>query len=242
MVAKSTYRRGYPVAILMGLEENMAVLWRIYSKVVKPEVTLRLEGNRNMAKDVYNFHELIVNALRPILKEGVRSIILTSPSRTTYAREFIEHVRRHHAWLMQGANRVAFAEMTGSAATFSDVSALTKNPLFQKLIQDATLEETENLLDLLETCLNSAGRSEAVLYSFEDVENLILYSRRSEVKPEFLLLTDKYLASSRQKNRVHRLMQIATNRKIKTRIVDAESPAGKRLSQFGGIVCLTKTI
>jgi hypothetical protein len=37
-------------------------------------------------------------------------------------------------------------------------------------------------------------------------------------------------------------MQIAANKKVRTRVVDAESPAGKRLGQLGGIVCLAKTI
>ena len=60
-------------------------------------------------------------------------------------------------------------------------------------------------------------------------------------KPEYLLLTDDYLSSSRQKNRVQRLMQIAANRGVKTRVINAESTAGKRLTQLGGIVCLAKT-
>jgi stalled ribosome rescue protein Dom34 len=35
-------------------------------------------------------------------------------------------------------------------------------------------------------------------------------------------------------------MQIAQNKKVKTRVIDAESNAGKRLTQLGGIVCLAK--
>ncbi len=241
MSRKSKYRRGYAVAVLIGFEEKAAALWRIYSNIVKPELTIRFEGNRDNIKDTYNFNELIINALRPILKEGVRSIILASPPRTSYGQEFREHVKRHHAWLMQGTNKVAFAEITGSAFTFSDVSSLTKNPLFKELIQNATLEETENLLDLLEANLSNTNGDRSVLYSLEDIENSILYSQDSKVKPEFLLLTNKYLAQSRQKNRIQKLMQIAINKKIKTRVVDAESPAGKRLTQLGGIVCLTKT-
>ena len=242
MVPKAGYRRGYAVAILVGLGENTAALWKVFSKVVKPETTVRLEGTRNAPKAVYNFHEAVVNALRPTLKEGVRSIILASPPRTTYAHEFIDHVRRHHAWLTQGANKMAFAEMTGSASSLSDVAALTKNPLFHKLIQDATSEETVNLLDLLESRLSNSSGESAVLYSLEDVEDLVLYPRKGGLSAEFLLLTDKYLAGSRQKGRINRLMQIAANKKVKTRVVDVESPAGKRLTQLGGIVCLTKNV
>jgi stalled ribosome rescue protein Dom34 len=239
---KTGYRRGYAMALLLGLEESTAALWKVFSKVVKPETIVRLEGTRDNAKAVYNFHEAIVNALRPTLKEGVRSVILASPPRTTYSQDFLGHVRRHHTWLTQGVNPASFAEMTGSAATRSDVSALTKNPFFRKLIQDATSEETLNLLDLLESTLSNSSGDNAVLYSLDDVEDLILYSRKNGLTPEFLLLTDKYLAGSRQKNRINRLMQIASNRKVKTRVVASESPAGKRLSQLGGIVCLAKTM
>ena len=60
--------------------------------------------------------------------------------------------------------------------------------------------------------------------------------RNNDFRTEYLMLTDKYLADSEDKNRIHRLLQISKNRKVKTRIVKAETVAGKRISQFGGIV------
>jgi stalled ribosome rescue protein Dom34 len=53
---------------------------------------------------------------------------------------------------------------------------------------------------------------------------------------KYLLLTDKYLAEAQDKNRIQRLLQISKNKKMKTRIVKAETAAGKRISQLGGIV------
>src|SRR3989337_4449041 len=120
---KKGYRRGYPVAILAGLEDDRAVLWKVFSNVVKPEKTISLDGTRNDPKAVFNFHESIVNALRPTIKEGVRSVILASPPRSDYAQEFIHHVQRHHVWLVQGANKITFAEVAGSAKTPSQVEA-----------------------------------------------------------------------------------------------------------------------
>jgi stalled ribosome rescue protein Dom34 len=80
-----------------------------------------------------------------------------------------------------------------------------------------------------------------VFFSLEEAENLILKRYKpGRPKPEYLLLTDKYLADTHQKNRLHRLMQIAANKQVKTRIVNAESPAGLRLTQLGGIVCIAK--
>jgi stalled ribosome rescue protein Dom34 len=63
--------------------------------------------------------------------------------------------------------------------------------------------------------------------------------RHNDFKTEYLILTDKYLTDTEDKNGIHRLLQISKNRKVKTRIVNAETPAGKRISQFGGIVFLT---
>lgn len=241
MKQKRGYKRGYPVAILAGLEDDRAVLWKVFSNVVKPEKTISLDGTRNDSKAVYNFHESIVNALRPTLKEGVRSVILASPARTNHAQRFIDHIREHHAWLVQGPNKAVFSEANGSASTLSEVAALTKTLMFRQLICETTSEEAEDLIDMLEKRLNASDKNAVVLYSLEEAEDLILGPQKpSKPKPEYLMLTDKYLSNSREKNRIHRLMQIATNRKVKTRIVDAESPAGQRLTQLGGMVCFAK--
>jgi stalled ribosome rescue protein Dom34 len=237
---KKSYKRGYPVAILVGLEENNAALWKVFSNIIKPEKTLPLNKTRNNPKALYNFHESIINILRPTLKEGIRSIVIASPARTNYAQEFINHIRGHHTWLMQGPNKAAFSEITGSAGTRAEVETLTRNPTFHQLICETTQEETENLIDILENRLNKSSKNTLVLYSLEEAENLILgLQKPNKAKPEYLMLTDKYLAGSRQKNRLHRLLQIATNKNVKTRIINAESPPGIRLTQLGGIVCLT---
>ena len=237
MKHKGKYRRGYPVAILAGVEEDRAVLWKVFSNVVKPEKTLWLDGTRDDSRALYCFHESIVNALRPTLKEGVRSIVLVSPVRTSYAQQFIDHIHSHHAWLVQGPNRATFSQATGSAGTLSEVASLVRTPAFKRLIRETTSGEAENLIDLLEKHLNSSDRGTVVLYSFAEIENLILAPQKTEkAVPEYLLLTDDYLSDFRNKNRMHRLMQVATNRNIKTRIVDKESNAGQRLTQLGGMI------
>jgi stalled ribosome rescue protein Dom34 len=74
-----------------------------------------------------------------------------------------------------------------------------------------------------------------------EAERLIFDSQADgKDKPEYLMLTDEYLSKSRHKYRIQRLMQVAANNGVKTRVINAESTAGKRISQFGGIVCLTK--
>jgi stalled ribosome rescue protein Dom34 len=233
------YKRGYPVAILIGIENDHAALWQVFSQVAKHQQTTALSGDRKDSKALYNFHESIINALRPTLKEGVRSIIIAASAKTNYAQDFLNHIKAHHTWLIQGPNKATFSPITGSASTPPQVAALTKTALFKQLINETTAEETENLLEILEKRLNEVDN--LVLFSLEEAENLILGKQAAgKPKPEYLLLTDNYLSSSRQKNRVHRLLQIATNRNVKTRIINAESTAGIRLTQLGGLVCLAK--
>ena len=235
------YRRGYMVGILAGIEKDHAAVWQVFSQVAKHQRNIRLNGDRNDPKAEYNFHESIVNALRPTLKEGVRSIIVASPAKTSYAQEFLNHIKAHHAWLLQGPNKATFSTITGSASSPPQVAALTKTAVFKQLIQEAASEETENLLEILEKRLNTAADN-LVSFSLEEAENLILGTQPAgKPKPEYLLLTDNYLTNNRQKNRLQRLMAVAKNKGVKTRIINTESPAGKRLTQFGGLVCLAKT-
>ena len=232
------YRRGYPVAVLVGIEPDYAAIWYIYSQVAKHQQTLHL-ANRNDSKALYGFHENIINALRPVLKEGVRSIVIASPPRTTFSGDFLGHIKAHHNWLVQGANRASLAQVTGSSSTPQQVTSLIRTAEFKQLIQENVDQETENLLEILERRLSKADN--LVLFSLQEAENLILNPQApGKPQPEYLMLTNTYLVTSRQKNRVNRLMQIAANSGVKTRVISAESNAGIRLTQLGGIVCLAK--
>lgn len=241
MKPKRKYKRGYPVTLFIALDENTANLWQVFSEVAKPLISVRIDGNRTEAKALYNFHESIINALRPTLKEGVRSIIVASRPRTTYTQEFTAHINKHHVWLRQGTNKIAVAEVTGSAATPSQVAQLANSSAFRKLVREITSEETDTLLNLLEKRINISCRENTVLFSIKEAEDVILHSpKTSTCKAEYVVLTDTYLAGNRQKNRLQRLLQIAANKGVKTRVVESETPAGQRITQLGGFVCITK--
>ena len=223
----------------MGFEDDHAVLWRIFSRVVKLSLRLELEGKRADEKVLYNFHESVVDALKPVLKEGVRTIVVTAPARTSYAKDFLEHVRKHHRYLIQSKspNRANFAELVGSADDQIKVAELAKTKEFTDLIAETTSEEADQVVSSLDKHLYGNDSNSVVLYSLKEIENMVYgQEKRSESGTEYLLLTDKYLAGSRQKNRIHRLLQIAKNKNVKTRIISAETAAGTRISQFGGIV------
>jgi stalled ribosome rescue protein Dom34 len=119
------------------------------------------------------------------------------------------------------------------------VAALTQTSIFKQLISDTTAEETENLLEILEKRLNATDN--LVLFSLQEVEHFIFDTQaEGEPKPEYLMLTDEYLSKSRLRNRVQRLMQVAANKGVKTRVISAKSTAGKRVTQLGGLICLAK--
>ena len=244
MTRKRGYRRGFPVAVLIGLEADNAILWRVFSNVVKPHVTLRLSGARVDTKALYSFHEAIVDALRPALKEGVKSIVVAAPMKTDYPQVFLDHIRKHDAWLVQasGPNSATFGVLVGSASKPHEVAELVKTKRFRDLMSETTSADADRIVDSLEKGLSDLKDGAVVLYSLEEVENLI-YRKWSSggVKPEYLMLTDEYLLNHREKGRINRLMQILNNKNVKTVVVDAETPAGNRLKQFGGLVCLARS-
>ena len=239
MNRKRRYTRGYPVALLVGFEDDHAVLWRIFSRVVKLSLRLELAGKRTDEKVLYNFHETVVDALKPLLKEGVRSIVVTAPVRTTFAADFLDHVRKHHRYLIQSKspNRANFAELVGSTDDSIKVAELMKTKEFTNLIAETTSEEADQVVNSLEKHLYGNINNSVVLYSLKEIEDTVYSQEKNKPsETEYLLLTDKYLADSKQKNRIHRLLQISKNKKVKTTVVNAETPAGNRISQFGGLV------
>ena len=242
MTGRHRYRRGFPVAVLVGFDEKHAIFWRVFSCVVKKSITLELKGKRSDEKVLYNFYESVIDLLKPILKEGIRTIVVTAPERTTFTKNFLEHVRKHHSYLIQSKNpnRAIFAELVGSASDNVAVAELVKTKEFRDIIAETTSEEADQMVNSLDKHLYESNNSSIVLYSLKEIEEIIYnQEKQSNLRSEYLLLTDKYLSNSKQKSRIHRLLQIAKNKTIKTRIIDAETLAGTRISQFGGIVYLS---
>ena len=240
MKRKRSHKRGYPVALLVDLTEDRAVLWQIFSHIVRQCVTLKLADNRTNRKALYIFHESLVGALKPFLDEGVRSVVVAAPIKTTYATDFLDHVRKHHSYLIQPErpDSATFVQLTSSADPPHGVAELVKTKEFRRLVMETTSQEADQVLNALERHLG-AGDS-VIIFSLEEIEDTI-YARKKlgGLRKGYLMLTDKYLAESENKNRLHRLFQISKNSSVKTRILNAEMPAGRRVSQFGGIVFFT---
>ena len=246
MVKKRKFRtkRGHPVAILIGLHEDNAVFWRIFSESVKPDITIKRGRKRKYQdnKQVYHFHEAIVDKLRPIIKEGLKSVLLVSPPKKEYSREFLNHVRKHHKWLFKkGENSVIFTEIEGSAKIQGDVIGLVRQDYFKDAVEDTSNQEGMLILGELDELINKSNENSKILYTLKEIEKEIDKKwKENEIKPNYIILTDEYLENPQKRRRTHRILQIAKNHGIRTKVVNVESVAGMRVKGFGGLICFTK--
>ena len=243
---KKRIKRGHPIAILIGLHNNDAVFWRIFSETIRLHFKInrgRKRKNQNI-KQLYHFHEEIINALRPIIKEGIRSVILLSPPKEEYSDEFLNHVNKHHSWLLKkGDRQVVFSKIIGNQAkTQKDVYYLQTQEYFKDIVDETSNREGFLILDELTEIINKNEKFSKILFTWREVDHeLKLIIKNSELpKPNYIILTVEYLKNPKNRNNTHRILQIAKNLEIKTKIVSQESEAGAIVDKFGGLVCYFK--
>jgi len=222
-------RRGYPAAILIGLEGDQASVWDVYSESVKP-------GKRIRGDDEYNFYESIVDVLRPRIKDGVKGILIAAPDEKDH-QGFMNHIKRHQGWLLGGwsLNTVTFEHVPASAMNADQVRDLVKTHGFKEKLAEVTGGDIRRVMSVLERRLNDPEGIEALLFTLEEVEDAIY---GNEGSPEYILVTE--LFRSKNRRRTQRLLQIAANKNIRTRIIKIDTPAGARIAQFGGLVCMLR--
>jgi stalled ribosome rescue protein Dom34 len=222
-------KRGYPKAILIGLEMNQAVTWNIYSESVKT-------GERMQGDNEYNFFESIVDVLRQKVKQGIKSVLIAAPDEKDY-RNFMYHIRKHQSWLLNGwsLNIVTFKRIEEPAMTANQVRSLVKAHGFKEKLTETNHEDLLQVMSALEKRLSSPEGIETVLFTLKEIEDAV-YS--DEMKPEYILVTEPF--RSRKRRRTQRLRQVAANKNIKTRIIKPDTPAGARITQFGGIICILR--
>jgi stalled ribosome rescue protein Dom34 len=242
---KRRKKRGYPVAIMIGMEPGKATLWEIFSEQIKPLTTINLIRRRGRLgeNELYNYHEEIIDAIRNHIREGLRSIILVNHKKSSFTDQFREHLEKHHKWLSQenSSNYLTIGIIEGKASSVDDVADLVETKEFKEIVEETTAEEGRNIILELEERLNKMEKGEVILYSLPEVEELTYGQwKHGTRKPEYVILTDSFLNNRKYKQRIHRLLQILNNKDVKTRVIEADSTAGERIAQFGGIVCFTK--
>ncbi len=221
-------RRGYPLAVLIGLEDTKAHIWDIYSRSIKPDTVNKKETNQ------YNYYEAIIDNLRPKIKQGVKTILIASSNEDNY-EEFYQHIKKHQHWLIGGyeLNQVTLEYVEGDAADRDAVVELIEESGLQDTIREASREDIKRVMGVLEKRLGTPKGIDTLLFTLSEVENAVY---GEDLQPEYILLTNDY--QRRHRRRSHRLLQIAQNKGIKSMIVETNTPMGKRLTQFGGLICM----
>jgi len=243
---KRRVRRGHPIAILIGLHDTDAVFWRIFSETIRLHFKInrgRKRRNQNK-KQLFHFHEEIINILRPIIKEGIRSVILLSPPKEEYSDEFLNHVNKHHSWLLKKGNKgVVFSKIIGNQAkTQKDVYYLKAQDYFKEIVEETSNQEALLILEELTEVINKNEKFSKILYTWREIDHELRLIKRNPnlPKPNYIILTEKYLKNPKNRNKTHQILQIAKNLEIKTKIVSQESEAGISVEKLGGLACYFK--
>lgn len=245
---KRKTKRGFLTALLIGFDEKEIHAWKVYSHSLRFYKTIRLTRKWKYLdeKQIYHSLEELVNLIRIVIKEGVKSILLAGPLKTDYSTIFLDHINKHHQWLVRtkGYDRVSFGEIVGTANTLDSANYLISQEKSLNIISETTSDEINLLVKQLNKIINIGDPNRILLYNLEEIESLI-YGRGKKDKSaaeklDFLIVTENFINNHRSKHRIHRLIQIANNKGIITKTISIENPAVDRFDQFGGILAFKK--
>ena len=215
--------------MMIGIRGLEAVTWEVYSESVK-------RGQKIDEASQYGLYEAIVDAVRPKIKQGVKTMLVASTDVKEYA-SFMSHVKRHQSWLLKGweLNKATFEHVPMAAMDERHVREIVKTNGFKMRLSEASNVDMGHVMKVLEERLNDPDGIETLLFSLDEIESHIYGGGEAE----YVLVTDQF--HERHRRRTHRLLQVVTYRSTQTSIVPTDTAAGARLTQFGGLVCLIKT-
>ena len=218
-------RRGYPTAILIGLDLRAAYFWTIYSESVK--FYKIFERSYDDEKSLYRFYEEIVETIRILLHEGFTGIIVTSEDKMPYSRRFLDHISKRHRWL---ENRVTVKVLTGKATKTSEVIQLIKANQLQETVASAAEETGVKLLEQLEKALDKGN----ILYTIDELN----YAINSNKKPVTIMITEEFNHRNQTRRRYQSAIQVSKNIGATVVILKTTNPVSPRLKQLGGFACV----
>ena len=221
-------RRGYPVAVLIGLDGKKAYTWNVFSESVRMGEIIEDESE-------YGFYESIVDLLRPSMKQGLKTILVATPFEKEYKR-FMEHIKKHQGWMLKGysLNIVTFEYLSEEATELLAVQELVRRRDFRSKLTEVSSGDIKQVMNHLEKLLNDPKGIETLLFTLREVEDAVY----GDASVEYILITESL--NRRFGRRTNRLLQIANNKNIKTRIIERGSPAEARIVQLSGLVCILK--
>lgn len=237
-------RRGFPVAVLLGVEDRRAMLWMINSESISPagNVHAGQKGSGGTANPKYNYFENIVKVLKPIFSTGVKTLVIASLKTTTLASEFLTHLQKHHAYFFKKGSALAIhaSVVDGEANNVQSALALVKSDAFRKITASTMNQEMNNTLELLDASINNPSGAVKICFTLDEINQLFLALKDDEGPvPEYILMTDEFYALHKSEAQFQRILAIAKRMKIKTRVIQAKTDAGARVAQLGGLVSFT---
>jgi stalled ribosome rescue protein Dom34 len=220
-------RRGYPTAILIGLDNQSANIWLIYSESLKQGKTIT--KNADDEKSAYKHNEEIIEAIRTLLPEGFNQLIIASTEKYTRKSGFIEYLNRSHGWLTK---KLAVKELDKKAVTRTDVLQLVKMNMIQESVNEAAVETNEMIIERLEKALNGGH----TIYTLRELAGVLA----SDKRPNLVLIAESFDAANRSSRLYQSTIQKARNMGATVSIMKPDTAAGARLEQLGGFVCVIR--
>ena len=234
------------LAILMSYDDKKVYFWKIYSHSLRAYETIKLPRKWQYLdnKQLYNLFENVVDIMRKVVRDGLKSILIASSYNNKYWKQLREHISQHHKWLLKGYNRVSFGEMIGTATSLESAKNLISTEESKQVVTEIISEEIYQLAERLEKIINTGNSNIGLLYSLDEIEAIVYEGGKKDKsaaeKLDLIIFTQNYIDNQKDKVRIQRLTQIAKNKGIKMKIISIEDPSVDRFDQFGGIIAFKK--
>jgi len=237
-------RRGYAVAVLVGLDSIRATLWIVYSESIRKHRSIDWPADRDgLSKgDRYNFFNTIIAALKAVFSSGVGSLVVASAGNgRSLADAFVAHIRKHHAYLVRA---IRMESIAADASTTEAVKALVKMQAFQAVAADVIEHESDGIIQLLDARLSDDTGRFTILFSLDEIDRFFRTFTKagpaSAGVPEHIIMTDKFWTAQKNNPRLQRVTDLARNAGVKIRVLREDNASGARIAQLGGLVCLVE--
>ena len=243
---KKKQRRGFLVALLIGFDEKTIHSWKVYTHSLRGYKTIKLPRKWKYLDDKqkYNLLEDMVNIIRPIIREGLKSIILANPEKEEYSATFLDHVKKHHQWLLKGYNRVSIGVIDGVADSLESAKFLISQEESKLAIDDTINDELHEIVKRLDKLIHTGDPEKQLLYTLEEIGDIVYEGGKKDKtaaeRLDIIIITAKFIEKQANKSHVHRLLQIANNKGVKTKTISIESPFTDRFDQLGGLLAFKK--
>lgn len=243
---KKKQKRGFLVALLIGFDEKAIYSWKVYSHSLRAYKTIKLPRKWKYLDDKqrYNLLEDMVNIIRPVIREGLKSIILANPEKEEYSATFLDHINKHHQWLLKGYNRVSIGEIDGVADSLESAKFLISQEESKLVIDETITDELNDIVKRLEKLIHTGDPEKLLLYSLEEIEAIVYQGGKKDKKAaeklDLIIITANFIEKQANKSNIYRLLQIANNKGVKTKTISKESQYTDRFDQLGGLLAFKK--